>query len=77
MLVRYSVIVWDNAGVRTEEPAGNTIEEAKALAKQRRILANRTVKIGQAGNALYHWSRSVHLNRNHWTQRATADEWFD
>lgn len=50
MLVRYSVIVWDNAGARTEE---------------------------QAGNALYHWSRSVHLNRNLWTQRATADEWFD
>ncbi len=74
---RYCVIVWDNAGQRSERPGGNALAEAKILARANRTLANRTVKIGQAGNALFHWSRSTHLDRNHWTSRATADEWFN
>ena len=75
-MARYFVIVWNNYGVRVEEPAGDDIAQAKIIAKRKRTLSNRTVKIGQAGNAIYHWSRSVHLPYNHWTQRATADEWF-
>lgn len=73
---RYVVIVWDNAGSRKEQPAGNDLDAALALAKRERIIDNRTVKIGMMNNAIFHWSRSVHLDRNHWTRRATADEFF-
>ncbi|MCX7902767.1 MAG: hypothetical protein N2483_10915 [Burkholderiaceae bacterium] len=73
---RYTVIVWDNHGVRATEPAGDDLQQALAVARLRRTLANRTVKIGMAGNSIRHWVRSQHLLRNHWATRATADEWF-
>jgi hypothetical protein len=69
--------VWDNDGRRSELPAGHALDGALDLARQQRSLSNRTVKIGLAGNALYHWSRSTRLARNHWSSRLTADEWFD
>lgn len=75
-MANYSVIVWNNDGVRREEPASSDLGQAKAIAKQNRTMLNRTVKIGLAGNSIYHWSRSTHLQNNHWVQRATADEWF-
>ncbi len=70
---RLTVIVWDNAGVRTEHPAGQTRAQALALAKTMRTLANRTVKIADVFGSTDHWSRSVHLARNHWSARAVAD----
>lgn len=73
---RYTVIVWDTRGVRSEEPAGDDIRNARILARKRRTLGNRTVKIGMAGNTIHHWSRAEHLLRNHWSVRATAGEWF-
>lgn len=73
---RYLVIVWDNNGQRRELPGGDVLQEAKGLARTQRTQTNRTVKIAMAGNTLQHWSRSTHLARNHWSARATADEWF-
>lgn len=72
----YSVVIWDNAGARTEVQAGDDLVQAKAAAKAHRVLANRTVKIASAGNAIFHWTRTTNLTRNHWSQRQTADEWF-
>lgn len=73
----YTVITWNNQGERTEEPAGDQFQQALLAAKRHRTLRNRTVKIGRSGNSIRHWSRSLHLTRNHWASRATADEWFD
>ena len=72
----YLVIVWNNAGTRSELPGGNDIEAAKRIAKGQRTMENRTVKIARSGNSLYHWTRSTDLPKNHWSARATADEWF-
>lgn len=74
---RYTVIRWDNQGRRSEAPAGDELPEALLEAKKHRTLSNRTVKIGMAGNTIRHWSRAMHLERNHWSSRATADEWFE
>jgi len=66
------VIVWDNSGTRTERPVASQAA-GLALAKSLRTTANRTVKIADAFGSTYHWSRSVGLNRNHWSARAVAD----
>ena len=65
------VITWDNSGARTEHPVANQAA-GLLLAKSLRTLANRTVKIADAFGSTYHWSRSVALDRNHWTARAVA-----
>lgn len=66
------VIVWDNAGARVEHPVASQAAGV-ALAKTYRTPANRTVKVADALGSTYHWSRSVGVNRNHWTVRAVAD----
>lgn len=71
----YKVITWDNDGRRFERDA-DRLDEALAVAKRARTKQNRTVKIGHVGNSIYHWSRTTHLPRNHWSVRATADELF-
>ncbi len=73
---RYTVIVWSNDGQRVEHSAGNDLSGAMVVAKRERTQENRTVKIGMAGNTIRHWSRSQLLTKNHWSNRATADEWF-
>lgn len=70
------VIVWDNQGERKVEVCAN-IHAALSLAKKSRSLANRTVKIADVFGSTYHWSRSTHLDRNHWSARAVANEAFD
>ena len=50
--------------------------DALMKAKQARTLANRTVKVADAFGSTYHWSRSVHMARNHWTTRAVANDAF-
>lgn len=69
------VIVWDNEGTRTEQEC-HDMADALVKAKQARTPANRTVKVADAFGSTYHWSRSVHLARNHWTTRAVADDAF-
>lgn len=71
-MARHVVIAWDNNGARTEHPV---VSQAAGLvlAKTLRTPANRTVKIADALGSTYHWSRSVELDRNHWTARAVAD----
>jgi len=66
------VIVWDNSGTRTEYPVANR-SAGLVLAKTKRTMFNRTVKIADAFGSTYHWSRTVGLARNHWTARAVAD----
>lgn len=70
------VIVWDNEGRRSVLDCAD-MREALAKAKQARTLANRTVKVADVHGSTYHWSRSLHLIRNHWTSRAVANEAFD
>jgi hypothetical protein len=70
------VIVWDNEGERTVEVCAN-VHAALLLAKKSRTLSNRTVKIADVFGSTYHWSRSTHLDRNHWSVRAVASEAFD
>lgn len=67
------VIVWDNDGTRTEQECAD-MADALAKAKQARTLANRTVKVADAFGSTYHWSRSEHLKRNHWSTRAVAND---
>ncbi len=66
------VIAWDNSGARTEYAVASQAA-GLVLAKTLRTPANRTVKIADAFGSTYHWSRSVGLDRNHWTARAVAD----
>ena len=70
------VIVWDNAGTRTVQECPD-MRGALAKAKLARTLANRTVKVADAFGSTYHWSRSSHLVRNHWSARAVANDAFD
>jgi hypothetical protein len=74
-MARYTVIKWDNDGRRIERDADD-LAEALAHAKACRTIQNRTVKVGHLGNTLHHWTRSTGSTRNHWSARATADEWF-
>ena len=71
----YSVIRWDNSGQRSESGC-ETLSEALALAKQFRCAAFRTVKVGHCNNAVRHWTRKTGATGNHWSARATADEFF-
>lgn len=74
----YAVIVWNNAGERQEHPMPSLLTALDA-ARGYRTLLNRTVKVGHCGNTVRHWVRSnprAHWARNHWTRRATSDEWF-
>lgn len=66
------VIAWDNNGTRTEHPVASEAA-GLVLAKTLRTAANRTIKIADALGSTYHWTRSVGLDRNHWTARAVAD----
>jgi len=70
------VIVWDNNGARSEHPAGS-LSDALAVARRFRTLDNRTVKVADVFGSTFHWSRSTHLKRNHWSARAVASEAFD
>ena len=70
--MRYSVIVWDNAGNRSEEPASD-LPHALAVAKGRRVRVNRTVKVGHVGDAIRHWTRTDGAHGNQWSSRATAE----
>ena len=75
-MAAFVVVVWDNQGNRSEPAQAGSHAEALTNARQYRTLSYRTVKIGRLGNTIDHWSRSEHLPNNHWTRRATADEWF-
>jgi hypothetical protein len=66
------VIVWDNAGARAKHPVASQAAGVD-LAKTSRTPANRTVKVADALGSSFHWSRSIGLNRNHWTARAVTD----
>jgi hypothetical protein len=70
------VIVWDNEGVRTVQECADD-REALTKAKAARTLSNRTVKVADVFGSTYHWSRSLHRERNHWSARAVANEAFD
>jgi len=74
-MARYAVIVWDNDGMRSEHDAAD-VSFALRLAKSYRTPENRTVKVGHIGNAIYHWTRTNGATGNHWSARATADEFF-
>lgn len=71
----YKVIKWDNDGQRIEREASDLVD-ALAHAKRARTKQNRTVKVSCSGNAIRHWTRTLGSSRNHWSARATADEWF-
>lgn len=70
------VIVWNNLGQQSKQDCTDE-RDALTKAKQARTLQNRTVKVADPHGSTYHWSRSVHLLRNHWTARAVANEAFD
>lgn len=70
------VITWNNQGKRNIEQC-ESLPQALDLAKKSRTLENRTVKIADVFGSTYHWSRSTHLDRNHWSARAVANEAFD
>lgn len=71
----YVVTVWDNSG-----NMGKTVftsgEHAYRYAKECRTPLNRTVKVGWLENTMEHWTRSRWLDKNHWSKRATASEFF-
>lgn len=71
----HQVIVWNNSGARRVLDVPTEAEAIK-VARTERTMGNRTVKIAHGGQAWYHWSRSVHLNRNHWCARAVHDEYL-
>ena len=71
----YQVIVWDNTGTRSVVPC-QTMEQASEVAKSKRTMDNRTVKIADAFGSTFHWSRSTHLHRNHWSSRAVDSSAF-
>ncbi len=70
------VIVWDNEGKRSVLECAS-MTEALIKAKECRTLDNRTVKVADAFGSTYHWSRALHLRRNHWSARAVDNEAFD
>jgi hypothetical protein len=70
------VIVLDNQGVRSVQECADQ-HEALAKAKAARSLSNRTVKVADSFGSTYHGSRSLHVERNHWSVSAVANEAFD
>lgn len=68
----YKLIVWNNAGERTEYPARDLVG-VLAMAKGQRTLLNRTVKVSHAGDSIRHWSRTISARRNHWATHSTAE----
>lgn len=70
------VIVWNNDGARSEQHC-ESMADALVRARVARTLSNRTVKVADSFGSTYHWSRTTHLVRNHWTARAVANEAFD
>lgn len=70
--MRYTVIVWDNDGKRSEHVTDSYIV-AHDLARNFRTRANRTVKIGHYGDAIRHWTRTDGAHGNQWSSRATAE----
>jgi hypothetical protein len=69
----YTVTVWDNDGIRHPVEVVDNLAHALAIAKGRRTLANRTVKVGHSGDAIRHWSRTIGARRNHWATHSTAE----
>lgn len=69
---RYSLIVWDNAGERTERHT-DILHVALMWAKEKRTMRNRTVKVAHCGDSIRHWSRTVAAKRNHWATHSTAE----
>jgi hypothetical protein len=69
------VITWDNVGER-HDVHYESLEDAKRLAKERRILENKTVKICDSLGTLYHWSRVVGVKSNRWIARAVVNDVF-
>ena len=70
--MRYRVIIWNNNGDRSEWHA-DTMKHALDLAKDHRTPCNRTVKIGEGGDAIRHWTRTEGRTGNQWASRATAE----
>lgn len=73
--MRYVVNTWTNLGNRITYETDD-LADALAWAKGQRSVHNRTVKVGRCDNTIHHWTRAQHAKRNHWSVRATADEWF-
>ena len=68
----YTVIVWDNAGLRSEYPARD-LTGALSAAKGQRNVRNRTVKVAHGDDSIRHWTRSKGAHGNQWSARATAE----
>lgn len=73
----YTIIVWNNAGDITKHPVGHQYLNACVVAKQKRTVDNRTVKIADAFSSTDHWVRTpTEHNPNHWSRMKVADDIF-
>ena len=69
------VITWNNSGER-HAASFESLEDARKLARERRTLENKTVRICDSLGTLYHWARVVGVKNNRWIALAVVNDVF-